>query len=180
MSFVERIIDGAMALAVRLAPRDRQELVTAMRHEMAVLDGGRVIWALGCLWATARWRTVDAAPLGLALAAVALVSDPLRSLLAMLLARHLPGDAIYVFWLALPTAICVSLAVWRPGYAVFGAAAFWLTQHAGELALVATERGWEILDAPPVVGWSAQLAWCLLGAWLGRAWAMRRSRRAAV
>jgi hypothetical protein len=177
MSFVDRISDGLMALAARCAPPRRREIVRAMRHEFVTLDRGRLSWALGCLRAAVVWRAASAAPFGLVLVGAGMAFDAVQPLPLMLLRGdvHVAPAAIYLYWLAAPGLACGLLAIWKPAYAYVSAVGFALLRELMsffQIAFVmhASWRGWEVMDAPPVVGWSAILAWCLLGAGLGRRW----------
>jgi len=174
-----------MRLAQRAAPAARYDFALAMREEFEVMDGDRLGWALGCLATAAGWR-LRADGLFLAtLVAVGLTLDLAMDVPLMLL----PGDFVhavaYVYWLAAPAVVCGMLAAWRPGYAYVATLVVWLVR---ETLLVATsfsmfrallDRGWHVMDAPPIVGYSALLGWSLVAATIGAHLGRRRIAKAA-
>lgn len=187
MNFSDKIADGLMSLALRWTPANRQEIAQAMRGELAALEQGRLAWALGCLRAALVWRLAATAPFGLALVGTGLLFEVVEGIPLILIHGQAAPVVIYLYWLASPALACALLAAWKPQYAYVGAAGFFLLQIAITQAVllyfqttvpsihIPSDHKWHILDAPPVVGWSAQMAWLVLGAWLGKRWSQRKA-----
>lgn len=172
MALIETISEGLMALVQRYAPDNRQEFVRAMQKEFTTLQGGRLSWALGCLSAVVQWQATAAARFCIALVVIGIVFSLVQGMPLMLIYAVTPAAFVYVYWLLAPALVCAALAAWKPRYAGLGAVGLFLLLNLMDLTIGMTMRqplphDWHILDAPPIVGWSAQLAWCAAGAWCG-------------
>lgn len=174
MAITSSLARWAMSLAVRAAPLGRRDFARAMREEFEVLDGGRLGWALGCLTTVAGWRLRADGLFLAALVAVGLALDQVMFLPFMVLPSDLVHAIAYYYWLAFPAVVCAMLAAWRPSYAYAAALIVWLIREAQSMAILVSMlagdplgRDWQIMDAPPIVGWSATLGWSLLGAAIG-------------
>ncbi len=173
MTITTGLARWVMGLAMRAAPIGRRDLALAMREEFEVLDEDRLGWALGCMLVVAGWR-LSADGLFLAvLVALGLTLDSIMFLLLTTMPSNLMHAAIYLYWLAFPALVCGGLALWKPGYAYVAALVIWaLREGVAVKALMSMPDGrpggaWSVMDAPPVVGLSAVLGWCMLGAVIG-------------
>ncbi|PIB95391.1 hypothetical protein [Caulobacter sp. X] len=166
-----------LTLAAWVAPPGRRTLCQAMRAELDVLYDGRLSWALGGLVSALGWRLrVD----GLFWAVVLACALPIWRSVTFLatvpiyrLLDRLGSPAIYSYWLLQQALVCALLAAWRPRLAAPAAITYLVVQYAiSEIVWIyvlrwPTGKGVKIMDAPPVVGLSAVLCWCLIGAWSG-------------
>lgn len=174
-----------MALATSNLPAERGVWGQAMRAEFESLQTGRLSWALGCLVAALGWRLGKDWLFLVAVVAVALTVDDALFLppgLTLWLTSH---GLFHLGLLACPALACAALAIWRPAYALGAAVAMPLLQLAQAafqftvVAHVSLEHGFNIMNAPMLVGASAMLGWCLVGALLGRQFAGHRKTVAA-
>jgi hypothetical protein len=184
MAITTSLARWVMSLATRAAPAARRDFARAMGEEFAVLDSGRLAWAFGCLTTVAGWRLrAD----GLFLAAMITIAVALDQIMAAPF-WVLPGDLVhaiaYYYWLAFPAVAYGLLAVWRPRHAYASTLVMWLIREALNTTFLFSMldgaplgRGWHIMDAPPIVGWSALLGWSLLGAAIGKRIGQRRIAR---
>ena len=177
MSMTASLSRAILKLAGWIAPPNRQTMCQAMRAELDVLDVGRLSWALGGLASAMGWRVrVD----GLFWVAVLAVALPIWSRVtfrAELPIYHflesLSAIATYGYWLLQKALLCALLAAWRPRLAVPAAIIYVVVSQAGAALYWIHVLHWtwddkvHIMDAPPVVGVSANLCWCLIGAWAG-------------
>ena len=174
-----------MNLALRAAPAARHDFARAMREEFEV-GGGQLGWALGCLATAAGWRLrADGLFLAVVVAA-GLTLDQLMFLPMMVLPGDLVHAIAYYYWLAFPALVCGMLGAWKPNYGYVAALMVWLIREAQSAAILVSMlqgdplgRNWQVMDAPPIVGWSAMLGWSLVGAAIGARIGRRRIALAA-
>lgn len=177
MSMTVSLSRAILKLAGWVAPPNRRTMCQAMRAELDVLDEGRLSWALGGLLSATGWRVrVD----GLFWAIVLASTLPIWSQLTFRaeipiydLLDGLGSPAIYSYWLLQKALLCALLAAWRPRLGAAAAIIHVLTNQAVAIINWIYVLHWpwgdkiHVMDAPPVVGVSAVLCWCLIGAWAG-------------
>jgi hypothetical protein len=163
-----------MRLATSNLPSERTMWGEAMQSEFESLPNGRLSWALGCLVAALNWRVrQDWLFLQVAGAASTLAwfgwfwPPPLMPWMS----AH---GLFHVALLAGPALACAGLTAWRPRCALGVALAMTCVPLAeAEFSFsVLMRQGFpapfNVMNAPFVVGVSAMLAWCGLGAAAGR------------
>lgn len=166
-----------LSLAEWIAPPNRRALCQAMRAELDAMDEGHLSWALGGLTSAAGWRMrVD----GLFWVVVLACAFPVWSQVTFLaeipiyhLLDRFGSPAIYGYWLLQEALLCALLAAWRPRLGAVAALAYLLMREVIETITWIYVLRWpmtkdfHIMDASPIVGFSAVLCWCLVGAWIG-------------
>jgi hypothetical protein len=171
-----------MKLATSNLPNGREVWGHAMNAEFEAIQVRSLSWALGCLAASIGWRLRRDWLFFAAVASAIVFLDYLMFLLdayVLTWPRGAPQDllgrtVLYGYGLAYPAVACAALAAWRPGYAFMTACAIAVGREAiGAYALgvvmhAPLDRHWVIMDGPPIVGYSAVLGWCVLGAAIGR------------
>ena len=180
MAITTSLARWVMNLATRAAPAARRDFTRGMGEEFEALDfeapgGDRLGWALGCLTTVAGWRLRADGLFLAALAGVGLTLDQIMFLPFLVLPGDLVHAIAYYYWLAFPAVVCGMLGAWRPGYAYAAALIVWLIREAQSTAILIEMldgdplgRNWHVMDAPPIVGWSAMLGWAMLGAAIGK------------
>jgi hypothetical protein len=175
-----------MNLATRAAPAARRDFARGMREEFEALDfetpgADRLGWALGCLTTVAGWRLRADGLFLAALVGVGLTLDQIMFLPFLVLPGDLVQAIAYYYWLAFPAVVSGMLGAWRPGYAYAAAVIVWLIREAQSTAILIEMldgdplgRNWHVMDAPPIVGFSALLGWSLVGAAIGARLGRRR------
>jgi len=168
---------AVLSLAAWVAPPNRRTMCQAMRAELDVLDIGRLSWALGGLASAVGWRLrVD----GLFWIVVLACTLPIWSHVTMRievpiynLLDRLGSPAIYAYWLFQQALLTALLTVWRPKLGLVAAIICLVIKNAINSYIAVyvyhmpTGGTLHIMDGPPIVGMSAILAWCLIGAWVG-------------
>ncbi len=176
MSMTASLARTILNLAGWVAPPSRQTMCQAMRAELDVLDEGRLSWALGGLASATVWRMRVDGLFWAAVLSAGLFWDKVTFFAdAPLFERITAGGppAIFSLWLVEVALGCALLAAWRPRAAVLIAVSVFLLREASAMYAM-----FYVLDAPmnvhfnvmnavPVVGFSAILCWCLIGAWAG-------------
>lgn len=166
-----------LELAQWVAPPNRRTMCQAMRAELAVLDEGHLFWALGGLASAVGWRArVDGLFWIVVLASTSTAWSRLtfRAEVPIYDALDRFGSpAIYSYWLLQRALLCALLGAWRPRLGAAAAIIYLLVSQAVSIHhwIYVLHWTWDekthIMDAPPVVGVSANLCWCLIGAWAG-------------
>jgi hypothetical protein len=166
-----------LGLAAWVAPPSRRTMCQAMRAELDVLDGGRLSWALGGLASAVGWRMRVDGPFWIVVLALTLPVWSRVTFYAEIPIYHMLDGfgslATYGYWLLQKALLCALLAAWRPRLAVSTAIIYALASQATSALYWIYVLRWtwdervHIMDAPPVVGISANLCWCLIGAWAG-------------
>lgn len=177
MSMTASLSRAILKLAGWVAPPNRQTMCQAMQAELEVLKEGRLSWALGGLASATGWRVrVD----GLFWAVVLACTVPVWNRLTFRaelpiydLLDGLDSIATYGYWLLQRALLCALLAAWRPRLAIPAAIIYALASQATSTLYWIYVLRWtwdekvHIMDAPQIVGVSANLCWCLIGAWAG-------------
>lgn len=166
-----------LSLAAWVAPPNRRTMCRAMRAELDVLDEGRLSWALGGLASAGIWRMqVDGLFWIIVLALTLPVWGRVTFYAEMPIYHMLDGHgslATYGYWLLQKALLCGLLATWRPRLAIPTAIIYALASQAIAALYWIYVLHWtwdekvHIMDGPPIVGISANLCWCLIGAWAG-------------
>jgi hypothetical protein len=189
MAITTSLARWVMNLAAGTAPAARRDFAHGMREEFEALDfetpgADRLGWALGCLTTAAGWRLRADGLFLVALVAVGLTLDQIMFLPFFVLPGDLVHAIAYYYALAFPALVCGMLGAWRPGYAYAAALIVWLIREAQSAAIVIEMldgdplgRDWHVMDAPPIVGFSALLGWSFVGAAIGAYDGRRRITR---
>lgn len=178
MSMTVSLSRAILKLAGWVAPPNRQTMCEAMRAELDVLNEGRLSWALGGLASAVGWRArVDGLFWTVVLACALPIWSPVTFRIEgpiYHLLDQLGSPAIYGYWLLQQALVCALLAAWRPRLGAVAAIIYLLAQYAINAIFWIYVLRWppmgkdvKIMDASPVVGFSAVLCWCLIGAWAG-------------
>lgn len=175
MSGLNSVTRLILRLANRIAGPERREWVLAMAAEVDAADEHGVGWALGCLGAAVKDRTVRDRRFFLALAtlpALVLVLLVPLSMIVDIVARKLglPRLSLVPLMLLGPLPVAWLLGRLRPTYSplLVGTLAFLVHQSVPLIAM------WRLTGKPPVDFWSPNVTYYMLPAsaglflsWLG-------------
>jgi hypothetical protein len=182
---VSRIAAGwIMRVATRHPPSGAEDWARAMRAEADVLETGRIGWAMGCLMTMTWWKLrgdlIYLVSLGVGGAFLFVDVEVLFAL-----PHSVVAAAFFYFLLLDKFLICALLAAYRPDRVYQTALGVTLIYLAAGFFSLGSLSHWDfgdlqILNAPPVVGVSAIVGACLLGASLGAALRRRGAQPAAA
>lgn len=169
--------------ATMIAGRERSEWLDAMTAETEASNEDSTEWAAGCLWAAIRDRINRERRFAAAIVLFPILIFVLQFLLFFPVVwlssdAGLPRWTFVAVFLALPLpfgfALARSKALRRAVLGavlssmvldLIGVVTFWI--EFGQAPAVWFEKGSQVYNMTPVLGWSCSLAVWLAGAWLG-------------
>jgi hypothetical protein len=163
-----------MRLATSNLPAERAVWAEAMQSEFESLQNGQLSWALGCLLAALNWRVRQDWLFLLVAAAASTLAWFVWFWPPQLMPWMAEHGLFDVAFLTGPALACAGLAAWRPRYTIGVAVAMTFVPLAeAEFSFsVLMRQGFPapfyVMNAPFVVGLSAMLCWCGLGAAMGQ------------
>ena len=172
-----------LRIATRIAGRERAEWLNAMAAETEAADEESTQWAAGCLWAAIKDRISRDWRFAAAIVLFPILIFVLQFVLFfpvvwLSLDAGLPRWTFVAVFLLLPLPFSFALARSRPLRGallgavlsslvldLIGVVTFWI--EFGQGPPIWFEKGTQVFNMTPVLGWSCSLAVWLAGAWLG-------------
>ncbi|MBJ7485080.1 hypothetical protein [Brevundimonas sp.] len=182
MTPFDAVARGLMLLVVRDVPPTKRLWAAAMSGEFEALEHSRLAWAAGCWMTMTRWNLGrDLLVFGLAILAALAVTEFAPRLFFLM-----PDSVVHAWFYVLnlvPMMLCAAiLAFLYPRHAGKMAIILFLTGFAYSAIVVRLafddnilNPGWEVMDAPKLVGYLAIFGGYYLAADIGRRLSVLRS-----